>query len=191
MGDPGTVTQALNFPNLITIGRILLVPLTIWLLISQEFPLAFAVFIVAGVSDGVDGYLARVTNSKTELGAYLDPIADKALLVSVYGALGIIKILPAWLVLMVITRDILIVGGVMLAWLMEKPLVMKPLWISKVNTAGQIIFAGLVLGVLSTDYNPKPLLTVGIFLVAALTILSGAFYIRDWVLHMGREEGAT
>jgi cardiolipin synthase (CMP-forming) len=183
------VTKALNIPNLITIGRILLVPLTIWLLISQEFGLAFAVFIVAGISDGVDGYLARVTNSKTELGAYLDPIADKALLVSVYGALGLIKILPAWLVLTVVTRDILIVGGVLLAWLMEKPLVMKPLWISKVNTVGQIIFAGLVLGVLGMNYDLKLLLTLGTVLVAALTILSGAFYIRDWVLHMNREQG--
>jgi cardiolipin synthase (CMP-forming) len=180
----------MNFPNLISIARILLVPLTIWLLISQAFASAFAVFIVAGVSDGVDGYLARVMNAKTELGAYLDPIADKALLVSVYGALGLIKILPAWLVLLVITRDVLIVGGVMLAWLMEKPLIMKPLLISKVNTAGQIIFAGLVLGVLSTDYNPRPLLVIGIALVAALTVLSGAFYIRDWILHMNKEEGS-
>jgi cardiolipin synthase (CMP-forming) len=176
----------MSIPNLITIGRILLVPLTIWLLISQAFAAAFIVFIVAGVSDGVDGYLARVWNSKTELGAYLDPLADKALLVSVYAALGLIKILPAWLVLLVITRDILIIGGVMLAWLLQKPLIMKPLWISKVNTVGQIVFAGLVLGVLSTDYNPQPLLTIGIVAVAVFTVLSGAFYMRDWVLHMSK-----
>lgn len=176
----------MNLPNLITIGRILLVPLTLWLLISQEFALAFIVFIIAGVSDGVDGYLARVTNSKTELGAYLDPLADKALLVSVYAALGIIKILPTWLVMMVITRDILIVGGVLLAWLLEKPLLMKPLWISKVNTVAQITFAGLVLGILTTDYNPKPLLAVGVLIVACLTVASGTYYMRDWVKHMNQ-----
>jgi cardiolipin synthase (CMP-forming) len=181
----------MNIPNFITIGRILFVPLTIWLLISEEFSWAFVVFIVAGVSDGVDGYLARVTNTKTELGAYLDPLADKALLISVYGALGMIKILPAWLVLMVITRDVLIIGGVLLAWLLDKPLVMKPLWISKVNTAVQIIFAGLVLGVLSTDYNPKPMLVIGIAIVAALTVLSGAFYLRDWARHMNKNGSAT
>jgi cardiolipin synthase (CMP-forming) len=181
----------MNLPNLITIMRILLVPLTIWLLISQAFGFALLVFIIAGVSDGVDGYLARVTNSKTELGAYLDPLADKALLVSVYGALGISKILPAWLVLIVITRDILIIGGVLLAWLLEKPLVMKPLWISKVNTVLQIVFAGLVLAVLSLDYNVPLFLNVGITVVAILTILSGGFYMRDWVQHMNKNGGTV
>jgi cardiolipin synthase (CMP-forming) len=174
----------MNFPNLITIGRILLVPLTIWLLISEEFGLAFFVFVAAGISDGVDGYLARATNSQTKLGAYLDPLADKALLVSVYAALGLVKILPAWLVLTVITRDVLIVGGVLLAWLIDQPLVMKPLWISKVNTVVQIVFVGLVLGALGLRYNAMVLLQVGTFAVAALTVASGAFYLRDWVKHV-------
>jgi cardiolipin synthase len=181
----------MNIPNFITIMRILLVPVTIWLLISQEFGLAFFVFILAGISDGVDGYLARRLNMHSELGAYLDPLADKALLVSVYGALGIIKILPAWLVLMVITRDVLIISGVLLAWLMDKPLVMKPLWVSKVNTVAQIAFAGLVLGVLSTDLNAKPILLIGTAIVAGFTILSGAFYMRDWVRHMGHNGSET
>jgi cardiolipin synthase (CMP-forming) len=180
----------MNFPNLITIGRILLVPLTIWLLISEEFGLAFFVFIGAGISDGVDGYLARTMNSQTKLGAYLDPLADKALLVSVYAALGIVKILPAWLVLLVITRDILIVGGVILAWLIDQPLVMKPLWISKLNTVVQIVFVGLVLGALGLSYNASMLLHFGTFAVATLTALSGAFYMRDWVKHVGKD-GAT
>lgn len=173
-----------NIPNLITIMRILLVPVTIWLLISEEFGLAFLVFILAGISDGVDGFLARRFNLQSELGAYLDPLADKALLVSVYAALGMIKILPAWLVIIVITRDVLIIGGVLLAWLLDKPLVMKPLRISKVNTAVQIAFAGLVLGVLSTDINAKPILLIGTLVVAVLTILSGAYYMRDWTSHM-------
>ena len=174
----------MNFPNLITIGRILLVPLTIWLLISEEFAAAFFVFIIAGISDGVDGYLARVTKSQTELGAYLDPIADKALLVSVFAALGIIKILPAWLVLIVITRDILIVGGVLLAWVIGQPLTMKPLWISKINTVAQIAFVGLVLGALAIDLESRLLLIGGSFIVASFTLVSGAFYMRDWVKHM-------
>ena len=71
----------MNLPNLITIGRILLVPITVWLIISGEFALAFVAFVTAGVSDGVDGYIARRFDQRTELGAYLDPIADKALLV--------------------------------------------------------------------------------------------------------------
>ncbi len=187
MGHSGVVSS-MNIPNLITFGRILLVPLTIWLLISEEFGLAFTSFILAGISDGVDGFLARRWKLQSELGAYLDPLADKALLVSVYGALGIIKILPAWLVLIVITRDTLIISGVLLAWLLDKPLAMKPLRISKVNTAVQIAFVGLVLGVLSTDINAKPILLVGTIIVATLTVLSGAYYMRDWISHMNLDE---
>ncbi len=174
----------MNIPNLITIGRILLVPFTIWLLISEEFGWAFTSFILAGISDGIDGFLARRWKLQSELGAYLDPLADKALLVSVYGALGIIKVLPAWLVLIVITRDILIISGVLLAWLLDKPLTMKPLPISKVNTAVQIAFAGLVLGALSINLNAKPMLIAGTIIVAGLTILSGAYYMRNWMSHM-------
>jgi cardiolipin synthase (CMP-forming) len=181
------LTAHMNFPNLITIGRILLVPLTIWLLISEAFLAAFVVFIIAGISDGVDGYLARKTKSQTELGAYLDPLADKALLVSVYGALGIIKILPAWLVLMVVTRDILIIGGVLLAWVIGQPFAMKPLWISKLNTVVQIIFIGLILAALGFNFNSVYLLQIGSFVVASFTFLSGAFYIRDWVQHMASD----
>lgn len=179
-----TLTAQMNFPNIITIGRILLVPLTIWLLISEAFLAAFVVFIIAGISDGVDGYIARKTNNRTELGAYLDPLADKALLVSVYGVLGIIKILPAWLVLIVITRDILIIGGVLLAWVLGQPLAMKPLWISKVNTVAQITFIGFVLAALGLNIDANYWLRTGSFAVAGLTFLSGAFYMRDWVKHM-------
>jgi cardiolipin synthase (CMP-forming) len=178
---------AMNIPNLITIARILLVPFTIWLLISEEFTLALIVFVIAGISDGVDGYLARVTKSQTELGAYLDPLADKALLVSVYAALGIIKILPAWLVLIVITRDVLIIGGVLLAWLIGQPLQMKPLWISKLNTVVQIVFVGLVLAALGLNFDANLLLRIGTFVVAALTFASGAVYMRDWIKHMATE----
>jgi cardiolipin synthase (CMP-forming) len=105
-------------------------------------------------------------------------------LVSVYAALGLIKILPAWLVLAVITRDVLIIGGVLLAWLLDKPFVMKPLWISKVNTAAQIAFIGVVLGALTFNLELRPLLLIGIAIVAGLTVLSGAFYMRDWLRHM-------
>lgn len=175
-----------NIPNIITVIRILLVPVTVWLLIAQQFKLAFAVFLFAGASDAVDGFLARRVNARTELGTYLDPLADKALLVSVYGTLGIIKILPAWLVLIVVTRDIMIIGGVMLAWLMEKPFAMKPLFISKANTAAQIILAGFVLGILSTDTQLDLILNLGMIAVALLTIASGAFYLRDWAAHMNR-----
>jgi cardiolipin synthase (CMP-forming) len=170
----------MNIPNFITIGRILLVPVTIWFLISYEFGAAFAVFLIAGLSDGVDGWLARITSTQTELGAYLDPIADKALLVSTYATLGIIKILPAWLVFAVITRDVLIVGGVILARLMDKPIEVKPLMISKANTVLQIAFVVGVLGMLSLDWQAKILMALASYAVLALTVLSGLGYMMAW-----------
>jgi cardiolipin synthase (CMP-forming) len=174
----------MNLPNLITIGRILLVPFTVWLIISGEFMFAFFAFVAAGISDGVDGFIARRFNQRTELGAYLDPVADKALLVSIYVSLGLLKFLPAWLVILVVTRDVLIVGAVILSWVVGKPLVVAPSVASKVNTAGQIILAGAVLGMLGLSMSLEPLLYAGFASVAILTFGSGALYMQAWIRHM-------
>ena len=174
----------LNLPNAITICRILLVPFTVWLIISGANLAAFVAFLVAGLSDAVDGFLARKFAAQTELGAYLDPIADKALLVSIYVALAIIDIMPAWLAILVATRDVLIIGAVILARLMEKPLAMKPLWISKLNTTAQIVYAGVALGFLAFDLDLPIILNASIAAVCVLTILSGGLYMRSWVRHM-------
>ena len=112
----------LNLPNLITIARILLVPVVVWAIASGEMQIAFLLFLAAGVSDAVDGFLAKRFGMATELGAYLDPLADKALIVSIYVALGITEAIPRWLVILVVSRDILIVGGVMLSWFLGKPI---------------------------------------------------------------------
>jgi len=184
----------MNIPNLITLGRILLVPLTVWLIISEAFGFAWLAFLVAGISDGVDGYLARRFNQRSELGAYLDPIADKALMVSIYVSLGFLKVLPAWLVILVVSRDILIVGAVMLAWVLGRPMPVVPLMVSKVNTAAQIVFAAAVLGVLALKVELEPFLTAGMAAVAALTASSGALYLREWIRHMsgnGTSKGET
>ena len=180
----------MNLPNFITIGRILLVPITVWLIISGEFSFAFVAFVAAGLSDAVDGFIARRLNQRSELGAYLDPIADKALLVSIYVSLGLLKFLPAWLVILVVTRDVLIVGAVVLAWVVNKPMPVAPSMTSKVNTAGQIILAGVVLGLLGLDISLNPLLFTGFGLVAILTFGSGALYMRAWLKHManGKQE---
>ncbi len=174
----------MNIPNLITIARILLVPVTIWFLIAGDFRAAFGVFAIAGLSDGVDGWLARATGTQSELGAYLDPLADKALLVSTYAALGIIKILPAWLVITVITRDVLIISGVVLARLMDRPLKVQPLLISKFNTVAQIVFIVVVLGLLSFELQAHTLMMLASYGVAALTAISGGAYMLAWVKHM-------
>jgi cardiolipin synthase (CMP-forming) len=174
----------LNLPNAITICRILLVPFTVWLIISGANLSAFITFLIAGLSDAVDGFLARKFGAQTELGAYLDPIADKALLVSIYVALAITGVMPIWLAILVATRDVLIIGAVLLARLMEKPMAMKPLWISKLNTTAQIVYAGVALGFLAFDLDLLFILNLSIIAVAALTIASGGLYMRAWVRHM-------
>jgi cardiolipin synthase len=177
-----------NLPNLITLARILSVPVVVWAITSGEMLVAFLLFLAAGISDAVDGFLAKRFGWTTELGAYLDPLADKALIVSIYIALGISEAVPRWLVILVVSRDIMIIGAVMLSWLVDKPVAVKPLLVSKLNTAAQIIFAGLVLGSLGLAFNPGWLLPVMMALVAALTLVSVGAYVREWVRHMGAAE---
>lgn len=181
----------MNLPNLITLARILSVPVVVWAITSGEMLFAFLVFLAAGISDAVDGFLAKRFGWTTELGAYLDPLADKALIVSIYIALGMSEAVPRWLVILVVSRDIMIIGAVMLSWLVDKPVAVKPLLVSKLNTAAQIIFAGLVLGSLGLSFNPGWLLPAMMTLVAALTLLSVGAYVREWVRHMGAAEEQT
>ena len=174
----------MSIPNIITLGRILLVPIVVWAIASGTMWIAFVLFLVAGVSDAVDGFLAKRFHMTTELGAYLDPLADKALIVSIYLALGVNGFIPRWLVIMVVSRDILIVGGIMLSWVMGSPLKIKPLLVSKLNTVAQILFAGVVLGSLGFEIQADTLKLVLMGLVAALTLLSVAAYLAEWVRHM-------
>lgn len=174
----------MSIPNLITLGRILLVPIVVWAIASGAMWIAFVLFLVAGVSDGVDGFLAKRFNMTTVLGAYLDPLADKALIVSIYLTLGINGEIPRWLVILVVSRDILIVGGIMLSWLLGSPLKIKPLLVSKLNTVAQIVFACVVLGSLGFQLEVDMLKLVLMGLVAALTLLSIAAYLQEWVRHM-------
>jgi|SRR5438105_3122829 len=175
---------ALSIPNLITLGRILLVPVVVWAIASGAMWIAFVLFLAAGVSDAVDGYLAKRFHMTTVLGAYLDPLADKALIVSIYLTLGINGQIPGWLVILVVSRDIMIVGAVMLSWLVGMPLKVKPLLVSKLNTVAQIVFACVVLGTLGFSYDMPTLRLVLMGLVAALTLLSVAAYVAEWVRHM-------
>jgi len=175
---------ALSIPNLITLGRILLVPIVVWAISSGAMWIAFVLFVGAGVSDAVDGYLAKRFHMTSELGAYLDPLADKALIVSIYLTLGINGLIPRWLVILVVSRDILIVGGIMLSWVIGSPVQIKPLLVSKLNTVAQIVFACVVLGTLGFDYELPMLTLVLMGLVGALTLLSVAAYLAEWVRHM-------
>jgi cardiolipin synthase (CMP-forming) len=178
----------LSIPNLITIARILLVPVVVWAIASGEMRIAFAVFLAAGVSDAVDGFLAKRFGMATELGAYLDPLADKAMIVSIYVALGIADAIPHPLVILVVSRDVMIVGAVILSWLVDRPLRLKPHVVSKLNTVAQIVLALLVLASLGFGFDAELAVRAAIVAVAALTLLSIAFYVAEWVRHMNAAE---
>jgi cardiolipin synthase len=175
----------LSIPNLITLGRIILVPVVVWAIISGEMLAAFFLFLSAGISDAVDGFLAKRFHMTSELGAYLDPLADKALIVSIYVALSIAPDgLPISLVILVVSRDIMIISAFILSWLVGRPLRVRPLVISKINTVAQICLATLVLAEKGFDFHATLLSTIAIVLVAILTLVSIAFYLAEWVRHM-------
>ena len=174
----------MTLPNLITIGRLLLVPLIIWLITADQPGSAFAVLVVAGVSDAVDGFLARQFNLRSDLGTYLDPIADKAMLVSIYITLATIAAIPIWLAILTVSRDLLIVGAFVLSWMLGVPTSVKPLRVSKANTVAQIILAAVVLGDLAFGTNLMIARAALVYVVAVLTVASAAIYLVDWVRHM-------
>jgi cardiolipin synthase len=176
---------SVTIPNLITIGRLCLVPLIVWLILAPQPVAAFWVFIVAGASDAVDGYLARQLNVRSDVGAYLDPLADKALLVSIYVAMSALNEIPVWLTILVVSRDVLIIGGVVLAWMLAAPVDMKPSAISKLNTLAQITLAAVALGDLAFGPDLMMVRDVLAYVVAGLTIASAALYMAEWIRHMG------
>jgi cardiolipin synthase len=166
----------INLPNLLTIIRILLTPLFVIVLLRDLFGPALLIFTVAGISDGLDGFIARYFNQRTTLGAYLDPIADKLLLVSAFVSLAILKIVPGWLTVIVISRDVLIIMGIAIFTLTEKSYKIKPSIISKITTVAQIttiIFALVNIGM--AGYSV--LMRILFWVTAGLTTISGLHYI--------------
>lgn len=178
-----------SLPNLISLARLALVPVVILLIIDQEWTKAFLIFLAAGISDAVDGFLAKQFNLTSELGAYLDPLADKALLITIYVVLAVVGALPAWLTILVVFRDVLIIGAVIMSWLLDNPVTIRPLWVSKLNTAAQITLAGLVLGARGFELQPGLWQTGLVWLVALLTLASTIAYLTQWMRHMESDAG--
>ncbi len=169
-------------PNVITVARICAVPVIIGLILFEEYASAFWVFAIAGLSDALDGYLAIKLKAKTELGAYLDPLADKVLLVGLCLTLGFLGEIPGWLVSFVVLRDVLILSGALFVLMVTGSLSMEPLTVSKLNTLAQILLVGLVLAAQAFNLGSKLDLAcdIAIYTVAATTFASGAAYIYLW-----------
>src|SRR5579872_1064477 len=170
----GLVTLA----NAITLGRLCLVPASVWLVLRDRCLVAFALFVLAGASDAVDGWLAR-RRGPTAAGALLDPLADKVLLVCMYVTLAAVHILPDWLAILVVFRDVVIVGGVLGLSVLGLPVVIRPLMISKINTVLQILLVAVALLQSGLGYGNTTPLVVLIWLVTASTLASGAAYVAQ------------
>jgi cardiolipin synthase len=180
-----------NLPNLISLARLLSVPVAVWLILDARYTSAFWLFVAAGLSDAVDGTLAKYLDAQSTLGKFLDPLADKALLVSVYVALGRMGQMDSWLVILVVSRDIMIVGGVIVTLLtIMRTYKVEPSLISKTNTAAQILLAAAVLAHLGLGIDDMGAVTVLTYLVAATTLGSGAWYLVVWYRQMAGMEDA-
>lgn len=181
----------MTIPNFITIARLVAVPLIVWLMIRDLYLMAALAFALAGISDAVDGFIAKTFRQESMLGGYLDPVADKTLLVSVFVTLGFKGVLPLWLIMLAVSRDFLIIGAVILCWMLEKPIRIRPLWISKLNTAAQIILVAAALGEQAGVSAFGQIIPIGIAVVAATTVMSAAGYLAQWVRHMSDNENDT
>jgi cardiolipin synthase len=181
----------LNLPNLISLGRLLLVPLAISLILEGDYWVAFWIFVIAGISDALDGFIAKRFDRRTRLGALLDPIADKVLLVSVYLTLGVAGQLWTWLVVLVVFRDVMIIGGFLLIQAITAlPRPFHPLFISKINTGVQVALVGYVLARRGLDADAGLIdLVLGIA-VAITTVVSGLSYLVRWARIFAHTEQA-
>lgn len=165
----------ISIPNILTLARMLLTPLFVILLLRDQFFSALLVFGLAGLTDGLDGFIARYFNQRTRLGAYLDPMADKFLLVSAYVALAVLAVIPSWLAVVVIARDVIILLGIAVLTLLEKKYEIKPSIVSKITTTAQILTILLAL------FDPMRVKLAALHVpllwgTALFTIVSGLHY---------------
>jgi cardiolipin synthase len=176
----------INIPNLLTLLRILITPLFVIFMIKGHYRLALLVFFLAGISDGLDGLFARWFNQKTVLGAHLDPLADKLLLISAFVALAVQQTIPSWLAVVVISRDILILTGIAILRYFHIAVTIKPSMISKCTTAAQLATVLAVLLALEIA-SVQPALVPLFWLTTALSMASGLHYIY-WGIRLLNEE---
>jgi cardiolipin synthase len=169
-----------TLPNILSLGRLVSAPLLVWLILIGDYRVAFWVFLIAALSDGVDGFLARLLGQRSVLGSLLDPVADKALLAGAYGTLGVMGALPSWIVIAILARDAMILGGFVLVGLLSEMPAVQPLIISKINTVLQFLLIGLTLARFGWNGEMGRLGTLLIALVGCSTGVSAAAYLVRW-----------
>jgi cardiolipin synthase (CMP-forming) len=178
----------MTIPNLITAFRIILVPVFVIYLINDRLNSALVIFLICMISDGIDGMVARLFNQKSRLGAYLDPLADKTLLVTAFVLLGMRGYLPSWLTVTAIARDVMILLGVLVFHLNRLELRIRPSAVSKINTCFQFITLSVVL-LKGCVLMPSAIYEALYYITAALTIISGLHYLLYGLRAMGEGTG--
>jgi cardiolipin synthase len=186
-----------TIPNLLSLLRMGLTPLFLVAVVNSQPGLALGIFAVAGVTDALDGFIARAYGQQSRLGAYLDPVADKLLLMSAYVALAIPGVhpgatIPVWVTMLVIARDLIIVIFALVTYLALGLTRFRPTWISKVNTTVQVVAAILVLTSGVWQWL-VPIAEWSVYAVALTTVASGVGYfpVAARMMAEQRREGAT
>jgi len=169
-----------DIPNVISLLRIALVIPIVYLLISREFSYALVLFFIAGISDALDGYLAKRNNWTSRLGSILDPLADKLLLVFSFLVLGWLQFIPLWLVIVVMARDVIIIVGAITYHELIGQYEMEPSWLSKLNTFFQIVLILSVVFSLGTYTLPNWWNVNLVYVVMTTTLISGVNYVWVW-----------
>lgn len=175
-----TLMQLRDLPNIISALRLIAVVPVVWLLLEQEFGWALALFAVAGVSDGVDGYLAKHFGWQSRLGGMLDPLADKILLVSCFLVLASMGLIPVWLVLAAVFRDLVIVSGALAYHFRVAEVEAAPTLVSKLNTVLQLVLVVVVILDAGVYALPRPLIATLVWACLATLVVSGVQYVWVW-----------
>ena len=178
----------MSVPNFISLARLIAVPFIVYLILQASYGWAFWGFVLAGLSDALDGYIAKHMDQESSLGSYLDPIADKALLVGVYVTLGHQGLIDDLVVVLVVFRDLMIVGGVFLLFIFRNITKVEPILVSKFNTGAQLVLVTVVLAEAGNEFFIPVLDDLLSYLVIATTIVSGAWYLVRWGRQMASVE---
>ena len=181
----------LTLPNFLTLLRIIAVPVFLILLTGHRYGAATTLFVLAGITDTVDGVLARLTDSRSELGASLDPLADKLLLVSSFVMFTWLGVIPPWLMILVLTRDVVILTGYLTIYFLSTPMEVDPSLIGKINTCLEMITIVFALGTLA---RPDMAMTIpnliSWYATAATAAVSGVHYVYSGLLWYQRQGAA-
>jgi cardiolipin synthase len=179
----------MNIPNVLTLIRISLVPVVVIFLIQGLFFDTLIIFAIAGITDALDGFFARILKQKTVLGSYMDPLADKALIISCFVALSILGMIPAWITVIIVSRDFIILSGVSVLFFMSVSFEIRPAFVSKITTVLQFltVFSVLILRYLQGNFYYQ-LVEVVYWVTALFTVASGLNYVVKGIGFINSDE---